>query len=55
MRLHQNWCAECTKRGAYFTSHHNWFMSTVHSDEDIQRTLEIVYDAFTVLKERGLQ
>ncbi|MGD2269674.1 MAG: aminotransferase class III-fold pyridoxal phosphate-dependent enzyme [Desulfobacterales bacterium] len=55
MRLHQNWCAECTKRGAYFTSHHNWFLSAAHNDKDIQRTLEIVHEAFTVLKERGLQ
>lgn len=54
MRLHQNWCAEGTKRGVYFTSHHNGFLSTAYNDKDGQQTLEIVHDAFTVLKERGL-
>ena len=50
MKLHQNWCAECTKRGAYFTSHHNWFVSTAHTDEDLKKTLEIADDAFNALK-----
>jgi glutamate-1-semialdehyde 2,1-aminomutase len=50
MMLHQRFCAACTERGAYFTSHHNWFMSVAHTEEDLRRTLEIVDDAFTVLK-----
>jgi len=50
LMLHQDWCAECTKRGAYFTSHHNWFISTAHSDENIQRTWDIVDDAFQAIK-----
>ena len=49
MMLHQRFCAACTERGAYFTSHHNWFMSAAHTEEDLQRTLEIVDDAFTAL------
>jgi glutamate-1-semialdehyde 2,1-aminomutase len=52
LMLHQDWCAECTKRGAYFTSHHNWFISTAHSDEDIQRTWDIVDDAFKAIKNK---
>jgi glutamate-1-semialdehyde 2,1-aminomutase len=51
LMLHQDWCAACTQRGAYFTSHHNWFISTAHSDEDIQRTWDIVGDAFQAIKE----
>jgi hypothetical protein len=47
--LHQRFCAACTERGAYFTSHHNWFMSVAHTDEDLARTLEIVDDAFAAL------
>ena len=46
LMLHQDWCAACTRRGAFFTSHHNWFLSAAHTDEDIQRTLEIAEEAF---------
>ncbi len=48
--LHQRFCAECTRRGAYFTSHHNWFISCAHTEEDLERTLAIVDDAFTALE-----
>lgn len=48
--LHQKWCGECTKRGAYFTSHHNWFISTAHTEADIKRTWDIVDDAFNAVK-----
>ncbi len=51
--LMQKWCGECTRRGAYFTSHHNWFVSTAHTDEDLQRTFDIVDDAFRAIKEGG--
>ncbi|MBI9085213.1 MAG: aminotransferase class III-fold pyridoxal phosphate-dependent enzyme [Desulfobacterales bacterium] len=50
LMLHQDWCAECTKRGVYFTSHHNWFISTAHTDRDIEQTLAIVDEAFKVVK-----
>ena len=50
MMLHQAWCGECTRRGAFFASHHNWFLSTAHSDEDIQRTWDICEDAFKAIK-----
>jgi glutamate-1-semialdehyde 2,1-aminomutase len=52
LMLHQDWCAECTKRGAFFTSHHNWFVSTAHTDTDHDQTLEIVDDAFKAIKEK---
>jgi len=52
MMLHQDWCSECTKRGAYFTSHHNWFISTAHTDADIKKTLSIADDAFKVIKKK---
>ncbi len=50
LMLHQRWCAECTKRGALFTPHHNWFVSTAHSAEDIAWTLQIADDAFKAIK-----
>ena len=49
LMLHQRFCGECTRRGAYFTSHHNWFISTAHSDADIQRTLDIVHEGLKVV------
>lgn len=52
LMLHQDWCGECTKRGAYFTSHHNWFVSTAHTDKDIKRTWDIVDDAFKAIKKK---
>ena len=53
LMLHQQFCGECTRRGAYFASHHNWFLSTAHSDEDIQRTWDIVDDALKSLPTSG--
>jgi glutamate-1-semialdehyde 2,1-aminomutase len=50
LMFHQQLCGECTRRGAYFTSHHNWFLSTAHTGEDIQRTWDILDDAFKALK-----
>jgi glutamate-1-semialdehyde 2,1-aminomutase len=50
LMLHQDWCGECTRRGAFFTSHHNWFVSTAHTEDDIRRTLDIADDAFKALK-----
>ena len=52
LMLHQEWCAECTKRGAYFTSHHNWFISTAHGDKDLKKTWDIVDDAFKAVKKK---
>ncbi|NLV46389.1 MAG: aminotransferase class III-fold pyridoxal phosphate-dependent enzyme [Candidatus Hydrogenedentes bacterium] len=51
MMLQQAWCGECTRRGAFFTSHHNWFLSTAHTEEDINRTLDICDEAFKAMKE----
>ncbi len=47
--LHQQWCAECTKRGVFLASHHNLFMSLAHDEEVISQTLEIVDEAFNAL------
>lgn len=46
IKFHRALCGECTRRGAFFTSHHNWFLSAAHTDEDIQRTWDILDDAF---------
>ena len=50
LMLHQRFCGECTRRGAYFTSHHNWFLSTAHTDDDIQQTLDIVDESLKAIR-----
>ncbi|MCP4748603.1 MAG: aminotransferase class III-fold pyridoxal phosphate-dependent enzyme [Desulfobacteraceae bacterium] len=52
LMLHQDWCAECTRRGIYFTPHHNWFVSAAHTREDILQTLDVVDEAFKVIKKK---
>jgi glutamate-1-semialdehyde 2,1-aminomutase len=49
LALTQQWCGEATRRGVYFASHHNWFVSTAHTEEDIQRTLGVVDEAFSAM------
>ena len=51
LMLHQDWCGECTKGGAYFSSHHNLFISTASTDGDIQKTWDIVNHTFKAVKD----
>lgn len=46
MMLHQEWIAECVKRGIFFASHHNHFMNASVTDKDIELTLEVADEAF---------
>ena len=50
LMLHQRFCSECARRGAYMTSHHNWFMSCAHTDDELDRTLAIADEAFTAVE-----
>ena len=52
LKLHQEWIAECVKRGVFFTNHHNHFINAALSDEDIAETAEIAAEAFAVVRER---
>ncbi len=52
LRLHQEWIAECVKRGVFFTNHHNHFINASLTNEDIAETVEIADEAFAVIKER---
>lgn len=52
LMLHQEWIAECVKRGVFFTNHHNHFINASLSDEDIAETVEIADEAFAVVRER---
>ena len=52
LSLHQEWVAECVKRGIYFTNHHNHFLNASLSDGDIAETVAVAEEAFQVLRER---
>lgn len=52
LMLHQEWIAECVRRGVFFTNHHNHFINAALTDEDIAETVDIARDAFEVLRER---
>ncbi|NLL62849.1 MAG: aminotransferase class III-fold pyridoxal phosphate-dependent enzyme [Ruminococcaceae bacterium] len=52
LMLHQEWVAECVSRGVFITSHHNHFINAALTDEDINLTIEIAEDAFSVVAER---
>lgn len=48
--IHQEWVAECVRRGVFFTNHHNLFINCAMSDEDIEYTFEIAHDAFNAVR-----
>ena len=50
LSLHQEWIAECVRRGAFFTNHHNLFVNCALSEADINRTHEIADEAFKAVK-----
>ncbi|MGM9522007.1 MAG: aminotransferase class III-fold pyridoxal phosphate-dependent enzyme [Oscillospiraceae bacterium] len=52
LMLHQEWIAECVKRGVFFTNHHNHFINASLTDADIAETIEIADEAFSVVRDR---
>jgi glutamate-1-semialdehyde 2,1-aminomutase len=52
LALHSDWVLECVKRGAYFLSYHNHFISTAHTDDDLKTIWDIADDAFKAIKKK---
>ncbi|MCY3640625.1 MAG: aminotransferase class III-fold pyridoxal phosphate-dependent enzyme, partial [Gammaproteobacteria bacterium] len=48
-RTHFAWIDECVKRGVYLLGYHNHFLSTAHTESDLQRTWEVADAAFEAL------
>lgn len=48
----QLFCKECSLRGVYFLWHHNMFLSAAHTEEDINKTIDIADQAFKIVKEQ---
>ncbi len=46
------WCAEALRRGVLFHPFHNWFLSTAHTDDDIDRALDASNAAFAFVARR---
>jgi glutamate-1-semialdehyde 2,1-aminomutase len=42
--------AACAQRGVYLHPHHNWFLTTAHSEADIRRTLDVTDVGFREVK-----
>lgn len=53
-RLHQQWVAECVRRGVFFTNHHNLFLNAAVSDDDVSHTLEVAHEAFATIAAQQL-
>jgi glutamate-1-semialdehyde 2,1-aminomutase len=49
LMLHQRWIAEMVKRGVYVTNHHNHFLNYALGGDDIQTTIDVADEAFSVL------
>ncbi|MDR3216462.1 MAG: aminotransferase class III-fold pyridoxal phosphate-dependent enzyme [Clostridiaceae bacterium] len=47
---HQEFVAECVRRGVFFTSHHNHFINQALSDEDIDYTWAVADEAYKIVK-----
>ena len=52
LMLHQEWVAECVKRGIFITSHHNHFINAALTHDDIHKSIEIAEDAFHALRKK---
>jgi glutamate-1-semialdehyde 2,1-aminomutase len=49
--MHQQvFCAEMTKHGHFLHPHHNWFISTAHTEADIKATLDAAEVVFPMVK-----
>lgn len=51
--LHQAFTAECVRRGVFFTNHHNQFICTAMSADDVSFTLEVADAAYQAVRSRA--
>ncbi|MBN1573719.1 MAG: aminotransferase class III-fold pyridoxal phosphate-dependent enzyme [Deltaproteobacteria bacterium] len=46
-------CGEAAKRGVFFHPHHNWFLSSAHTEADIEKSVKVAEVAFDIVKNSG--
>ena len=51
VKTHFRWIDECVRRGVYMLGYHNHFVSTCHTEEDIEAISSIAKQAFEVLED----
>ena len=49
LMMMQDFCAECTRRGVFFVSHHNHFINCSLTDDDIKKSIEVADEAFSIV------
>ncbi len=47
----QLFCAECAINGVYFHPHHNWFINSALTEQDLEQTLDVADKAFKRVKD----
>ncbi|MEC0168616.1 aminotransferase class III-fold pyridoxal phosphate-dependent enzyme [Paenibacillus graminis] len=50
LMLHQEWAAECVKRGLFVSHYHNMFINCAMGDEEINFSLDVADEAFRAVK-----
>ena len=46
----QRFVLETLKRGVFFRHHYNWFLCAAHRSDDIDQALDVVDQAFAIVK-----
>jgi glutamate-1-semialdehyde 2,1-aminomutase len=49
-KMHQQFIAECVRRGVYLTSYHNMFTSYTMTEEDVKFSLDVADEAYRIVK-----
>jgi glutamate-1-semialdehyde 2,1-aminomutase len=49
--INRFFCGEACKRGIFLHPHHNWFLSGAHTEEDIDRTLQVTEECFRLVRD----
>jgi glutamate-1-semialdehyde 2,1-aminomutase len=52
LMIHQEWVAECVKRGVFITNHHNHFVNAAMTVDDIKQTIEVAEEAFKIIRKK---
>ena len=53
IKTHFKWIDECVRRGVYMLGYHNHFVSTCHSEEDLESISDIARQAFKAIEENN--